>query len=67
MNRDYCHCVGANYFRERNPELCESCKRFIPFDEPTEETTTWTAPQYDEKTGTCPLHDPKTKQDGHID
>lgn len=48
MNKDYAYCVGQN------------CKRHIPFCTEVKETLTWTMPMYDEKTGTCPLHEPKS-------
>lgn len=57
MNKDYAYCVGPNYFG--GPALCQNCKRHIPFSTEVKETLTWTMPMYDEKTGTCPLHEPK--------
>lgn len=57
MNRDYAYCVGIGYFN--HPDLCKNCKRHIPFHTEVKETLTWTMPQYDEKTGKCPLHDHK--------
>ena len=59
MNKDYAYCVGPNYFG--GPTLCENCKRHIPFNTEVKETLTWTMPMYDEKTGSCPLHEPKTE------
>lgn len=59
MNRDYAYCVGPNYFG--GPALCENCKRHIPFNTEVKETLVWTMTQYDVKTGTCPLHEPKTE------
>lgn len=61
MNSDYAYCVGVGYFNHR--ELCKNCKRHIPFIQPTEGNLTWTMPQYNEKTGECPLHDPKANKD----
>lgn len=60
MNRDYSYCVGVNYFEEKNPELCKNCNRHIPWSTPVEDSLTWVAPQYDEKTCKCPLHEPKS-------
>lgn len=60
LNKDYAYCVGPNYFG--GPSLCKNCKMHIPFCEPVQETLTWTMPQYDEKTGTCPLHEPKANK-----
>lgn len=59
MNKDYAYCVGPTYFG--GPTLCQNCKRHIPFCTEVKETLTWTLPMYDEKTGTCPLHEPKTE------
>lgn len=59
MNKDYAYCVGPNYFG--GPALCQNCKRHIPFCTEVKETLTWTMPMYDEKTGTCPLHEPKSE------
>lgn len=59
MNRDYAYCVGVNYFEGKNPDICKSCKRYIPWSEPVEDTLIWVAPQYDEKTGKCPLKESK--------
>ncbi len=55
MNRDYAYCVGVNFFKEKAPAICKNCKRYIPWSEPVEDTLIWVAPQYDEKTETCPL------------
>lgn len=63
MKKDYAYCVGTNYFKEKCPELCKNCRRHIPWSTPIEEPLTWTAPQYDEKTGTCPLHESKANKD----
>lgn len=63
INKDYAHCVGVGYFE--HPDLCKSCKRHIPFSQPTEGNLTWTMPHYDEETGTCPLHDPKANKDNN--
>lgn len=57
-NKDYAYCVGPNYFG--GPALCQNCKRHIPFSTEVKETLTWTMPMYDKKTGTCPLHEPKS-------
>ncbi len=62
MNRDYAYCVGVNFFEERNPDICKNCKRHIPWSTPVEDTLTWVVPQYDEKMGKCPLHEPKTTE-----
>ena len=59
MNKDYAYCVGPNYFG--GPTLSQNCKRHIPFSTEVKETLTWTMPMYDEKTGTCPLHEPNIK------
>lgn len=56
MNKDYAYCVGPQLLRR--PAL--NCKRHIHFCTEVKETLTWTMPMYDEKTGTCPLHEPKS-------
>lgn len=58
MNKDFAYCVGPNYFE--GLALCQNCKRHIPFHTEVKETLTWTMPLFDEKTGTCPLHEPKS-------
>lgn len=63
LNKDYAYCVGPNYFG--GPNLCKNCKRHIPFSQPTEGNLTWTMPQYDEKTDTCPLYEPKANKDNN--
>lgn len=62
MNRDYAYCVGVNFFKEKAPAICKNCKRYIPWSEPVEDTLIGVAPQYDEKTGTCPLKDPNIEE-----
>lgn len=63
INRDYAHYVGVGYFD--SPELCKNCKRYIPYSQPTERNLIWTMPHYDEKTGKCPLHEPKANRDNN--
>lgn len=60
MSRDYAYCVGIGYFN--HPDLCKNYKRHIPFTQPSDGCLTWTMPQYDEKTGKCPLHEPKPSE-----
>ena len=62
MNRDYAYCVGVNFFKEKAPAICNNCKRYMPWSEPVEDTLIWVAPQYDEKTGICPLKDPNIEE-----
>lgn len=59
MNKDYSYCVGVNFFKEEAPTICKNCRRYIPWSAPVEDTLTWVAPQYDEKTNSCPLNVPK--------
>ena len=59
MNQDFAYCVGVNFFKEKAPSICKNCKRYIPWSEPVEDTLIWVAPQYDEKTESCPLNEPK--------
>ncbi len=63
MEKDYARCVGVNYFKEKNPNLCRNCKRYIPWSEPVEDTVTWVPPLYDETTNTCEFHDPQKQKE----
>ena len=59
MNQDYAYCIGDILFNEKALAICKNCKRYITGSEPVEDTLILVMPQYDEKTESCPLNEPK--------